>query len=277
MDDRGGKFRQKKTNFSMVSNEILRNTHISLKAKGLYALIQSYITLDNFTLYKGFLQSHCLEGKKAFESAWKELKDAGYLVQYRMKDSKNQFYYEYELLDVADPPVPQNGDTALPVPQKGYTGNCRQRETGAAENGVGNNQTPYTKIYQNNIVPNHILSAYSTDDVREQIEYQVYDEKDRQQVDEIVMLMMDVLNTPDESTIRISKHDYPARLVKERFLMLNEIHIQYILEALRLNYSKIGNIKAYLLTTLYNAPSTINSYYQNRVQHDLSITISVIF
>lgn len=271
MDDRGGKFRQKKTNFSMVSNEILRNTHISLKAKGLYALIQSYITLDNFTLYKGFLQSHCLEGKKAFESAWKELKDAGYLVQYRMKDSKNQFYYEYELLDVADPPVPQNGGTAIPVPQKGYTGNRRQRNTGAAENGVGNNQTPHTKIYQNNIVPNHILSAYSADDVREQIEYQVYDEKDRQQVDEIVMLMLDVLNTPDESTIRISKHDYPARLVKERFLMLDEIHIQYILEALRLNYSKIGNIKAYLLTTLYNAPSTINSYYQNRVQHDLSV------
>lgn len=64
MDEQGGRFRQKKVNFSMVPNEIIRDENISLKAKGLYALIQSYITLDNFILYKGFLQSHCREGKK---------------------------------------------------------------------------------------------------------------------------------------------------------------------------------------------------------------------
>lgn len=50
----GGKFRKKRVNFSMVSNEILRDNSISLKAKGLYSLIQSYVTLENFTLYKGF-------------------------------------------------------------------------------------------------------------------------------------------------------------------------------------------------------------------------------
>ena len=55
----GGKFRHKKVNFSMVSNEILRNDAVSLKAKGLYALIQSYITIEDFSLYKGFLLSKC--------------------------------------------------------------------------------------------------------------------------------------------------------------------------------------------------------------------------
>lgn len=75
----GGKFR-KKINFSMVSNDIIRNDNISLKAKGLYALIQSYITLDDFILYKGFLLSKCKEGKKAFDSAWRELKESGYLI-----------------------------------------------------------------------------------------------------------------------------------------------------------------------------------------------------
>lgn len=48
----GGKFRKKKVNFSMISNEIIRDDTVSLKTKGLYALIQSYITMDDFTLYK---------------------------------------------------------------------------------------------------------------------------------------------------------------------------------------------------------------------------------
>lgn len=73
----GGKFRKKKVNFSMISNEIIRDDTVSLKSKGLYALIQSYITLEDFSLYKGFLLSKCKEGKKAFDAAWKELKDAG--------------------------------------------------------------------------------------------------------------------------------------------------------------------------------------------------------
>ena len=99
MDECNGKFR-KKSNFSIVSNYILRDNCISLKAKGLYALIQSCITIKDFTLYKGYLQSKCCEGKKAFESAWQELKKSGYLVQYRMQDKESkQFYWEYELLD----------------------------------------------------------------------------------------------------------------------------------------------------------------------------------
>lgn len=84
----GGKFRKKKVNFSMISNEIIRDDTVSLKAKGLYALIQSYITLEDFSLYKGFLLSKCKEGKKAFDAAWKELKDAGYLIQYQMQDQE---------------------------------------------------------------------------------------------------------------------------------------------------------------------------------------------
>ena len=94
MDNNGGRFRKKRVNFSMVSNSILRDETISLKAKGLYALIQSYITLDDFVLYKNLLKKKCCEGKKSFETAWKELKDTGYLLQYRMKDEKNHFYYE---------------------------------------------------------------------------------------------------------------------------------------------------------------------------------------
>ncbi|QDY23212.1 RNA replicase (plasmid) [Clostridium botulinum] len=107
MEQKNGRFRKKKVFFTQVSNNALRDNELSLKAKGLYSLIQSYITMENFTLYKGYLKSQCKEGEKAFESTWKELKDAGYLIQYRLQDDtldennkkKMTFYYEYELLD----------------------------------------------------------------------------------------------------------------------------------------------------------------------------------
>lgn len=96
-----GKFKKKKVYFAQVSNNALRDNKLSLKAKGLYALIQSYITIENFTLYKTTLKKQCAEGEKAFESAWKELKDNGYLIQDRHRNTDGSFYYEYELLDVS--------------------------------------------------------------------------------------------------------------------------------------------------------------------------------
>jgi len=97
-----GSFRKKKVQFSQVSNFALRDTKLSLKAKGLYSLIQSYITLENFILYKTTLKKQCLEGSTAFESAWNELKKMGYLKQYKSKSSDGFFIYEYDLLDVKD-------------------------------------------------------------------------------------------------------------------------------------------------------------------------------
>ena len=95
-----GAFRKKKVQFSQVSNFALRDTKLSLKAKGLYSLIQSYITLENFILYKTTLKKQCLEGSTAFESAWSELKTMGYLIQYKYKDKGGFFIYEYDLLDI---------------------------------------------------------------------------------------------------------------------------------------------------------------------------------
>ena len=52
-------------------------------------------------------------------------------------------------------------------------------------------------------------------------------------------------------------------------MKLNQMHIEYILISLGANTTKVGNIKAYLLTTLYNAPMTISNYYTAEVNHDL--------
>ena len=267
MENTGGRFRKKRVNFAMVSNSIIRDEAISLKAKGLYALIQSYITLDDFTLYKGFLQSRCSEGKKAFESAWKELKDTGYLVQNRMQDEKHQFYYEYELLDEVQDPVPQKGGAAnSPVPQKGYTGKGGTSESGSITNGDSNNNTNQTNIIQNNILSNHIISA---DDVKRQIDYHCYREIDLDKVDNLVMIMVDVLNMDDSEMVRVNQRTIPAHIVKNRFKQITHSHIDYILLVLQDFTGKIANTRNYLITTIYNAPSTMDVYFSNRVMHDM--------
>ncbi len=102
--------------------------------------------------------------------------------------------------------------------------------------------------------------------IQERIEYKYHEQED---VDELVELMVEVMMMPDDSTIRIAGVEKPVALVKNRFMKLNYSHIEYVLFCLHRNTTKVGNIKAYLLTTLYNAPLTISNYYQAEVNHDM--------
>ena len=102
--------------------------------------------------------------------------------------------------------------------------------------------------------------------IHENIDYQYHAKED---VDELVELMIEVMMMPEDSMIRIAGTEKPVALVKNRFMKLNYSHIEYVLFCLNRNTTKVGNIKAYLLTALYNAPATINSYYQAEVNHDM--------
>ena len=102
--------------------------------------------------------------------------------------------------------------------------------------------------------------------IHENIDYQYHARED---VDELVELMIEVMMMPEDSMIRIAGTEKPVALVKSRFMKLNYSHIEYVLFCLNRNTTKVGNIKAYLLTALYNAPATINSYYQAEVNHDM--------
>ena len=119
-----GIFRKKKVYFTQVSNTALRDPNLSLKAKGLYALIQSYITIEDFTLYKNFLLKQSKDRRDGFQTAWNELMKAGYLIQYKMKNEKGVFYYEYELLDTPQPhtenPHTENPDMENPHMENPY-------------------------------------------------------------------------------------------------------------------------------------------------------------
>ena len=92
-------------------------------------------------------------------------------------------------------------------------------------------------------------------------------EKDR--IDEIVDLMLETVCTARKS-VRIAGDDYPAELVKAKFMKLNSEHIRFVLDCMRENTTKIRNIKQYLKAALFNAPSTIGNYYTSLVAHDMA-------
>ena len=111
----------------------------------------------------------------------------------------------------------------------------------------------YREIIKDNIEYDHLIQNCKID-------------KDR--LDEIVDLMLETVCTA-RKTIRIAGDDYPAELVKSKFLKLNSSHIEFVLDCMRENTTKVRNIKQYLKAVLFNAPSTIDSYYTALVNHDL--------
>lgn len=89
-----------------------------------------------------------------------------------------------------------------------------------------------------------------------------------EEVDGILELIAEVLCSTN-ATIRDNGSQIPIRFAKERFQKLDQSHIEYVIACLRQNTTNVRNIRAYLLTMLYNAPTTIEHYYQAKVQHDL--------
>ncbi|AMJ41476.1 DUF6017 domain-containing protein [Anaerotignum propionicum] len=107
--------------------------------------------------------------------------------------------------------------------------------------------------------------------IKENIGYNHFAEKkpyDTDEIDGIVELMLDIVCSNAQTT-RIAGQDIPTTVVKSRFLKLDSSHIEYVFDSLSKNTTKINNIKAYLLTSLYNAPVTMSSYYSALVNHDL--------
>ena len=92
---------------------------------------------------------------------------------------------------------------------------------------------------------------------------------DHDRIDEIIDLILETVCTR-RRTIRIAGDDYPAELVKSKFMKLDSEHIRFVLECMRENTTKIRNIKQYLRAALFNAPSTIGNYYTSLVAHDMA-------
>ena len=92
---------------------------------------------------------------------------------------------------------------------------------------------------------------------------------DEDTIYQIVDLLVDTCDSK-RKLIRIAGDDKPAEVVLSRLKKLNADHIRFVLDCLAANTSPIRNMKQYLLAALFNAPTTIQLYYQNKVNHDLA-------
>ena len=152
-------------------------------------------------------------------------------------------------------------------------GTCLEaKNTHGNKNNINNTELSNTEsnlILSENDRMRYEMDAYS-ELIRENIELDILRERhpyDQDLLEGIFDLILETVLCKNESII-IASNKYPAELVRSKFLKLNSSHVEYAIDCFKGNTTKVRNIKKYLLTTLFNAPSTISGYYQAAVNHD---------
>ena len=284
---------ERNTGYTVMSNHHLRNKELSLKAKGLLSQMLSLPEDWDYTL--AGLSYINREKIDAIREAVRELEKAGYIVRSRERDEKGRLrgteyiIYEQPQQPISDYPTLENPTLDNPMLEKPTLENPTQLNKDILNTDLLNTDVSITHsipILSPNPFPldektaeperkgtetttNSAAEVYR-EIIKDNIEYDFLMqnnplEKDR--LNEIVDLMLETVCTA-RKTIRIAGDDYPAELVKSKFLKLNSSHIEFVLDCMQKNTTKIRNIKQYLRAVLFNAPSTIDSYYTALVAHD---------
>lgn len=289
-------FRIDKTrDYTVMSNHHLRNTELSLKAKGLLSLMLSLPENWDYTT-KG-LAAICKDGIDSISSCIRELEKHGYIIRERMRNEKGQLTtIEYTILEQPkntpperEKPIRENPVLDIPAQVEPIQENTAQLNTNKSnikELNTDISNTYPIKSYQKEPeptkaaqLPKEKSDRIGYDEVetyrqiiKENIDYDVLSvnlNRDAAMLDEIVDLMTETVCT-QKSNLVIAGDTYPAAIVKSKLLKLTSEHIEYVIDCMRENTSDIRNIKKYLLAALFNAPSTIDSYYTTKVHHDMA-------
>lgn len=289
-------FRIDKTrDYTVMSNHHLRNTELSLKAKGLLSLMLSLPENWDYTT-KG-LSAICKDGIDSISSCIRELEKHGYIIRERMRNEKGQLTtIEYTILEQPkstppkqEKPIRENPVLDIPAQVEPIQENTAQLNTNKSnikELNTDISNTYPIKSYQKEPEPPKAAQPpkeksdrIGYDEVetyrqiiKENIDYDVLSvnlNRDAAMLDEIVDLMTETVCTQKASLV-IAGDTYPAAIVKSKLLKLTSEHIEYVIDCMRENTSDIRNIKKYLLAALFNAPSTIDSYYTTKVHHDMA-------
>ena len=241
--------------------------------------------LDNWDYTTKGLARICKDGVDSICAAVRELEEHGYVIRERVRGANGQLgSIEYTILEQPAEPSPEgeNPVQVKPILENPVLGKPEQENP--AQSNIDKSNTDLSITEQSNPIrsnPPAPEGRNGTDgmEAREiyreivygNIEYDILREDNtvnRDQLDEIAELIVDTVCSA-RKTIRIAGDDYPAEVVKSRFLKLDSSHVQYVIDCMKNNTTYVRNIKKYLLAALYNAPATINSYYSSLVQHDL--------
>jgi hypothetical protein len=262
-----------------MSNHHLKNKVLSLKAKGLMSLILSLPEGWDYTLQG--LAHISLEKIDAVRKAVNELEGEGYITRSRERDGQGKLRgTEYVIREQPVSDLPALGKPTLenPTLDKPTLENPTQ-----LNKYIANKNQVNTDLSNTHSIP--FLSARPGADrpeakgmetmdvyeqvIKENIAYDVLCQRlDRDRLDEIVTLMVETVCT-SRKTLRVASDDFPAGVVKSKFLKLDSTHIEFVFDCLNENTTKIRNIRQYLLAVLFNAPNTIDNYYSSLVNHDL--------
>ena len=288
--------------YTVMSNHHLRNRDLTLKAKGL--LSQMLSLPDNWDYTLAGLSRINRESIDAIRTAVWELEKAGYITRRQGRDEKGKMaaieYTIYEQPQLENP-ILENPTTDNPMLENPMTDNPTSENPTQLNKDISRTNLPKTEksitdLSSTHSIPIHSLNPlpYGEDEAAEPPErkrterndaYRVYEEIikdnieydillqdmkfDHDRLNEIVDIMLETVCTARKK-IRIAGDDYPAELVKSKFMKLSSEHIRFVLDCMQENTTKIRNIKQYLKAVLFNAPSTIDSYYTSLVAHDMA-------
>ncbi len=284
---------EKNKSYTLMSNHHLRNKELTLKAKGLLSQMLSLPDSWDYTL--AGLSHINKESIDAIRTAVLELEKEGYITRAQGRDDKGKMtpiiYSIYEqpqspVLEnpISDKPILGNPKTDKPTSEnpmqlnKDIQNTDQANKEGKNKDGLNIDSIPilspvpsplkegkrngkekkdaykiYEEIIKENIGYKHLITTKKLD---------------RDRIDEILDIILETVCSA-RKRIRIAGDEYPAELVKAKFMKLNSEHIEFVLDCMRENTTKVRNIKQYLKAALFNAPSTIGNYYTSLISHDM--------
>ena len=287
-------FRIERTrDYTVMSNHHLRNANLSLKAKGLLSMMLSLPEDWNYTT-RG-LAKICKEGVDAIGAALRELEGAGYIVRHQRRDKSGRItdteyvIYEQPQPDMSQPdtasPDTENPDMVRPDMvrpdmEKPAELNIEKSNTEKSiTSGSSTDSIPFRETAAAGPPERKGRDAMSVTEIEnyrelilENIEYDYLCREFatyREDLDEIVELMVETVCARRKTT-RIAGSDFPHEVVRSRFLKLDSEHIRFVMDSLQKNTTEVRNMKQYLLTVLFNAPTTISNHYTSQVNHDMN-------
>ena len=294
---------EKNKGYTVMSNHHLRNHTLSLKAKELLSQMLSLPDDWDYTL-QGLAQIN-KESIDAIREAVRELERAGYIKRSRERDERGclrgTVYTIYEqphaeptpeeptqekpALDnpTLEKPALDNPTLEKPMLDKPTLENPTQLNTESTKKRKRQSKDlsitdsiPFPSGFPESPTQKRTETKGTIESCRElileNIDYDVLASDphvDREQLDEIVDLVQETVCST-RSRIRVAGNDYPAEVVRAKLLKLNSEHIRFVVDCLKQNTTRIRNIRQYLLAMLFNAPSTMSSYYTALVAHDMA-------
>ena len=264
-------------NYVNVSKGIVMDRSLKLKDRGMLLTLLSLP--DNWNFTAAGLAKILPDGKAAIYSSLDDLQKAGYLTKEQGRGEGGVF--GANIIEIHEKPCPPFTDFPFadnPSPEKPFT----EKPVPENRTQLNNNRLNNKELNNHQFIPHQSINLecdFKQKDeidgyrelVKENIEYEYLVSSNpykRDLIEEILNLIVDTI-VVRRKQIRIGNAEYPFELVKGKLLKLSMNHIQYVLECMEKNYSKVHNIKSYLLTALYNAPNTIGNYYQAEVNHDM--------